>query len=297
MIEMKRILSVLVLVSLFVALLAPLAEATTYPTYGHTRVKTTVRKEPKPKGKKVVDLKADTEVEVNKMETGEDGEIWYKITTAKEKEGYIIGTDLAVEDNDRDEEASSAVYSDVLYLDKTYACEDYNGMGKKYSWICEINGKPVAGRHPKTAIGADAEFTIFTRATNTGKSKATGEAKSLFTPSYEDVLNGFAVQQKLTAVWKEKEVEWVVTYTFLPEGVKKPPVTYEVDNIESFETGTSAAANTVVAGSNSQTEAAAAAAAVAAGGATWTCLNGHAGLLDTWLFCPFCGVSKPVAGQ
>lgn len=286
---MKRIVSILLLVSLFVLLLAPLAEATTYPTYGHTRVKTTVRKEPKPKGKKVVDLKADSEVEVNKMEIGEDGEVWYKITTSKEKEGYIIGTDLAVEDNDRDDEASSAVYSDVLYLDKSYSCEDYQGLGKKYSWICEINGKPVAGRHPKTAIGADAEFTIYTRATNSGKSKATGEAKSLFTPSYEDVLNGFAVQQKLTAVSKDKEVEWVITYTFLPEGVKKAPVTYEVDNIASFETGTSAATNNVVAGSNSQTAVAAATPA----GNTWTCLNGHTGNLETWLYCPFCGTPKP----
>ena len=280
--KMKRIVSILLLASLFVLLLAPLAEATTYPTYGHTRVKTTVRKDPQPKGKKVVDLKADTEVEVNAVVTGDDGEIWYKITTAKEMEGYIIGNDIAVEDNDRDEEASSAVYSDILFLDKSFACTDYQGLGKKYSWICEINGKPVAGRHPKTAIGADAEFTIYTRATNTGKSKATGEAKSLFTPTYEDVLNGFAIRQKLTAVSKDKEVEWTVTYTFLPDGVKKAPVTYEVENIESFETGVSATNNNIVAGSNSQTE------------ASWACPNGHTGNLGNWLFCPFCGAPKPV---
>ena len=293
--EMKRILSILVLASLFVALLAPLAEAITYPTLGVTRVKTTVRKEPQPKGKKVVDLKANTEVEVNKREVAEDGTVWYKITTAKEKEGYIIGTDLAVEDNDRDLDAGSTVGSAVLFLDKSFNCEDYQGLGKKYSWICEINGKPVAGRHPKTAIGPDVDFTIYTRATNTGKSKATGEAMSLFTPSYEDVQNGFAVQQKVVAASKDKEVLWTVTYTFLPEGVARPPVTYEAEYVDSFETGV-ASSGTVVAGSNSQTEAAAAAAQAAAANA-WTCVNGHTGLLDTWLFCPFCGVSKPVAGQ
>ena len=293
-IEMKRIASLLLLVALMMSLLVTEAFATTYPTDGETRVKTTLRKDPKPKGKKVADLKAGYELVEGVLEpvSGEDGQVWYKIITPKEKEGYIIGTDLAVVDNDRDEDARNAVVHDILLLDFKATCTDYQGLGKKYTQGFEVNGKPLTGRHPQTEIGADCEFTIYTKLTNTGKSKATGEARSLFTPTMEDIYNGFAVQQKVTCVAGDKEVEWTVTYTFLPRGIEKAPVTYEVDNVESFETGVSAANNTVIAGSNAQTEAQKALEKI-----HWDCPNGHKENLGTWLFCPFCGAPKPETAQ
>ena len=290
---MKRIVSLLLMVTVMLCVVAE-GFATTYPTDGQTREKTTLRKDPKPKGKSVATLPKNYELVEGVLEPviGEDGEVWYKVITPKEKEGYVIGKDLAVVDNDRDEDAQNAVVNDVLMLDFKATCTDYKGLGKKYTQTFEINGKPLTGRHPKTPIGADCEFTIYTRMTNTGKSKATGEARSLFTPTMEDIYNGFAVQQKLTCVSGDKEVEWTVTYMFLPNGVNKAPVTYEVDNVESFETGVSAANNTVISGSNSQTEAQKALEKI-----HWDCPNGHKENLGTWLFCPFCGTPKPVTEQ
>ena len=290
---MKRIVSLLLMVTLMLCLEAE-GFATTYPTDGDTRVKTTLRKDPKPKGKSLATLPKSYELVEGVQEPviGEYGEVWYRVITPKEKEGYVIGKDLAVVDNDRDEDARNAVVHDILLLDFKATCTDYKGLGKKYTQEFEINGKPLTGRHPQTEIGADAEFTIYTKLTNTGKSKATGEARSLFTPTIEDIYNGFDVQQKVTCVSGDKEVEWTITYSFLPRGVNKAPVTYTVDNVESFETGVSAANNTVISGSNSQTEAQKALEKI-----HWDCPNGHKENLGTWLFCPFCGAPKPVTEQ
>ena len=217
---MKKIVSLIMAACLLFSLMISTASAVVYPSTGRTRVaNVALRSEPSTKGKKVASFsKKGYELTVEGEEEV-DGILWYQVTTPKGKTGYVQGIYLSVEDNDFLEAVEENSQAKTMSVSVTGRCDDYKGLGKKYSQLFEINGIALPTKKPTAKLAADEEFSLLSYLSN---KNASGTEKSTYTPTAEELTNGFTVTQTVTCISNktQKEIVWVMTWTFMPEGAK-----------------------------------------------------------------------------
>ena len=190
---------------------------THYPASGKTRQKNVImRKEADSKSKKVVTFsKKGQELTVTGEETV-DGVLWYAVTSPKGKEGYVQGIYVSVEEADRINAVKKSAAPKKMEVTIEASCADYQGLGKTWTKQYEINGIELADKGSVVEMAEGVEFSYLTCLVN---KNANGISKEAYAPTAGDLTSGFTRTQNMIAVSKKgKQVQWSITFTFMPEG-------------------------------------------------------------------------------
>jgi len=240
---MKKIVSLALAACLLFSLFLSVASAVSYPTTGITRESVKMRQDTNTKSKVLENLKKGKDLIVEGEEEV-DGVLWYKVTTPKKgKVGYVQGIYLSVQDNDLIEAIDQSSKAKTMTVTIEGRCDDYKNLGKSYSAVCEINGIRLPGtslpikKKATAKLAPDEEFAFLTYL----KSKnADGTERSTYTPTEAELESGFSVSQTVTCISfkTQKEIVWVVTYTFMPEGAKAAKDTKTTTDTKDTKTTT-----------------------------------------------------------
>lgn len=218
----------LLFTTLAVMLLCASAGALTFfPAGGVVNaVSVNVRQAPKAGAGKVAKLKEKAQVTVTGEITDESGQRWYAVTFARGS-GYIQAEYLSVADEERIQAAKAGGEAVIMRATVRAQCADYNGLGKTWNRLFEINGLPVPEKGLAVTLAPDIPFSLFSRMkSKSSKSPASGSDLFLYTPSARELAEGFTVTQTVNAVnSKQREAVWTVTFTFAPAGARpvSPP--------------------------------------------------------------------------
>ena len=219
---MKRIISLVLLACLILPLLVTCATAeVSYPAEGvtnTTRVKIRQKTSQKSKLVKTIQKKGQ-EITVEGEEEDASGNLWYSITTPKGTQGFMLAEYVDVPDTEAIEAADKSSEKAAMTVTIKAEAGNMGGLGKNWTKFYKVNGVLTDPRKGAATVAPNVEFSLMTIVK---KGDAVGIERTDYTPTEDEVKNGFTVSQAITAEHKAKgkSAEWSVSYTFTPKGGK-----------------------------------------------------------------------------
>ena len=197
--------------------------ALTFPCEGIANTQDVkVRAKSSTSAKVIAKLKKGDAISVQEEIQSKNGDVWYRVETAKGKTGYILSDFLSIAETDRIQAAQNSDQAAIMYLTVNAHCSDYNGVGKNWTQYFEWNGIQVQ-KEPsfRVTLGAGIDFTVYSRIREQDKKPDTGMEKTIYSPTAEELSSGFTVKQTLriaenTGKSKGNIAEWTVEFVFTP---------------------------------------------------------------------------------
>ena len=183
-----------------------------------------VRKKASTSGDQLTTLKKGETVTVLEEIIKENGDVWYKIETAKGKTGYVLSDYLSVPEKELIEAAEKNAKGVKMQLKITASCKDYNSVGKNWTHYYEWNGIKVEDEKMEAFVAPEVELAVYARVREQDSKPETTTEKTYYSPTEEDTKNGFTITQKIKVTenagkYSGNSATWTITYTFTP--VKK----------------------------------------------------------------------------
>mgnify|MGYP003292017968 CR=1 FL=1 len=212
------------IVILFAVLLLPLfsALAHEYPCEGIANASNVrVRKKASSSGAQVLTLKKGEAVQITEETVKQNGDIWYKVETAKGKTGYVLGDYLSIPETALIEAAESSENAVMMKLTAKAYCSDYNSVGKNWTQYYEWNGIQAQDGKAEAWVAPDVELIVYSRVREQDQKPDTTMETTSYTPTADDMENGFTITQEIKVTenngkYKDHSAYWTVTFTFEP---------------------------------------------------------------------------------
>ena len=201
------------------------AFALEYPCEGVANASSVrVRKKASTSGAQLTTLKKGEVVTVLEETIKENGDVRYKIETAKGKTGYVLSDYLSVPEKELIEAAEKSSKGVKMQLKITASCKDYNSVGKNWTHYYEWNGIKVEDGKMEAFVAPGVDLAVYARVREQDQKPETTTEKTYYTPTAEEVKKGFTVTQKIKVTenagrFSGNSATWTSTYTFSP--VKK----------------------------------------------------------------------------
>lgn len=108
-----------------------------------------------------------------------------------------------------------------MHVKVRVSCNDYNGVGKKWTHYHEWNGVQIIKGEMESFIAPDVELSVYSRIREQDSKPDTSMEKLTYMPTAEDAQNGFILTQTLKVTenagkYKGNTAVWTVEYTFTP---------------------------------------------------------------------------------
>ena len=212
-----RVILVFLLLVLFCT-----AYAIEYPCEGIANASSVrVRKKVSTSGAQITTLQKGEAVTVIAQEVTTKGVIWYKIETAKGKQGFVMADYLSIPETDLIEAAKNSPDAQLMQLKITAHCGNYNHVGKNWTQYYEWNGVQVKDGIGEVYTAPNVELSVYARIREQDTDPDTTTEKTLYTPTFDENANGFSIQQQIVVTehggkYKGNQAHWTVTYTFTP---------------------------------------------------------------------------------
>lgn len=196
------------------------AHAHEYPCEGIANASNVrVRKKASSSGSQILTLKKGEIVQVTEETVKQNGDIWYKIETAKGKTGYVLGDYLSIPETALIEAAESSEQAVMMKLTVKARCSDYNSVGKNWTQYYEWNGIQAQDGKAEAWVAPDVELIVYSRVREQDQKPDTTMETTSYTPTAEDVENGFTITQEIKVTenngkYKDHSAYWTVTFTF-----------------------------------------------------------------------------------
>ena len=196
--------------------------ATEYPCEGTANASSVrVRKNSSTSADQLTTLKKGESVTILEEIEKKNGDIWYKIETAKGKTGYVLSDYLSVPEKELIEAAEKNAKCVKMQLTITASCKDYNSVGKNWTHYYEWNGIKVEDEKMEAFVAPNVDLAVYARVREQDSKPETTTEKTYYTPTDEDVKNGFTVTQKIKVTenagkYSGNSATWTITYTFSP---------------------------------------------------------------------------------
>ena len=218
---MKRIVFLFLALALILSAVSA-ALAVEYPAEGISNAKDVkIRAKAGPSGKQIGTLKKGETIRITGETTLKNGDLWYQVETAKGKTGYVLADYLSVPEIDLIEGAKEADGATAVTVSVKATCADYNGVGKNWTHYYEWNGVQAQDGKADGFVAPGVDLTVYARIREQDSKPDTGTEKTTYTPTEEDVANGFTVTQKVKVTENSgknagKSAVWTVTFSFSP---------------------------------------------------------------------------------
>lgn len=219
---MKRIVSLFLALALILAAI-PAALAVEYPADGVSNAKDVkIRAKAGPSGKQIGTLKKGETIKITGETTLKSGDLWYQVETAKGKTGYVLSDYLSVPEAALIDEAKEADGSTAVTVTVKASCSDYNGVGSKWTHYYEWNGVQAQDGKAEGFVAPGVDLTVYARIREQDSKPETGSEKITYTPTEEDVANGFDVSFKVTVTensgrYSGNSAIWTIVFSFSPK--------------------------------------------------------------------------------
>lgn len=210
------------LIVILILFLTSTCFAVEYPCEGIANASSVrVRKKASTSGIQVTTLDKGESVTIFDEEVKQNGDVWYKIETAKGKQGYVLSDYLSVPEKELIEAAQNSPDAVLMQVKITASCPDYNGVGKNWTQYYEWNGIQVKDGKMEAYVAPGVEVSIYSRIREQDTKPDTNTEKSFYTPTQDEVKNGFSIEQKIKVTenagrYSGNVALWTVTYHFSP---------------------------------------------------------------------------------
>lgn len=211
-----------VLMAALLCLLAAACLAVEYPREGVANTKSVrMRKKASSSGDRIGELKEGETVTVLEEIVHKNGNVWYKVKTAKGKQGYVLSDYLSVPEVERIEAAENGEGAQRMKLKVHAGCSDKNQVGHNWTQYYEWNGVKVNEGEMEAYAAPGAELSLYVRIREQDDKPDTTMDTLLHTPTADELKNGFELTQTIRVTenagkYKGNTAVWKVTYTFMP---------------------------------------------------------------------------------
>lgn len=205
------------------AILSSLAIAMEFPAEGIINSKDVrVRKKASTGSAAIASLELGTRVTVLEEYVTSKEQLWYIVETPKGKTGYVLADYISVADTEKIEAAENSPSRVKMKVKIVARCSDYNNVGKNWTQFFEINGIPIKDNQYEMYVAPGVDIQVYARIREQDKKPDTGTELSIYTPTQENVINGFTIQQSIqitenSGKHKGNSANWTVQYVFEPE--------------------------------------------------------------------------------
>lgn len=180
-----------------------------------------IRKKTSTTSAKVATLDKGESITVHEEIVKKNGDTWYRVETAKGKQGYILSDYLSIPEVDLIQGAEESPDAVRMALTVNASCSDYNSVGKNWTQYYEWNGVQAIDGKMEAYVAPNVDLSVYARVREQDKKPDTTTEKLLYTPSEEEVANGFSIELKLKVTenggnYKGNSAFWTITYTFSP---------------------------------------------------------------------------------
>ena len=193
-----------------------------YPCEGVANSKDVrIRKKASSSGDRIGSLQLGETVDVLEEIVHKNGNVWYKITTSKEKQGYVLSDYLSIPEVERIEAAENSPNGRKMKLKIRAGCNDHNHVGNNWTQYFEWNGVKVNEGSMEAYAAPDVELSLYVRIREQDQKPDTTMDTLLYTPSADEIASGFQLTQTIKVEenagnYKGKIAVWNITYTFTP---------------------------------------------------------------------------------
>ena len=218
----RRFVSIILMTMILLCLACAVGLAIEYPCEGIANTKSVrIRKKASTSGERSGELKEGETVTVLEEIVHKNGNVWYKIKTAKGRSGYVLSDYLSVPEVDRIEAAQHRPDARRMKLKVHAGCSDKNHVGYNWTQYFEWNGVKIREGEMEAYAAPGIELSLYARIREQDEKPDTTMDTLLYAPTADELANGFQLMQTMkvtenAGTYKGNAAVWKVTYTFVP---------------------------------------------------------------------------------